>query len=139
MLGLALTLAPVAGLAQEAGAPAVAVDVPAGALEELRAACVSQDACVLAIQALVAQLTAANPGVPVASILGSVAATVAEAYNSGALPAAVVSVALSATASVAEVSGVTQLATAIEVAIAAVEAGEPIDTEAVAEGSGSPA
>lgn len=117
----------------------VAVPVPAPALSSALAGCTTEADCIAAIEALVAALSAANPGVPVETIIGSVAAAVASAYNSGAVVAGVARVALASVAQVAEAGGLTQLAASVRLAVADVVAGNPIDLEAVAEGTASPA
>lgn len=124
-------------LAQPAQAQ-VAVPVPQAELDAALASCTSAEACLAAIEVLMAQLVAANPGVDIATILGSVVAAVSAAYNAGTLPAEVATVALESTASVATSSGSPQIAAAITVAVASVASGNAIDLEAIAEASGSP-
>ncbi|MEY4984043.1 MAG: hypothetical protein RIR62_2309 [Pseudomonadota bacterium] len=127
-----------AALSVQPAAAQVAVPVPQAALDPVLASCASPVACARAMDALVAQLVAANPGIDIATVLGSIVAAVAAAYNAGNVPAAAATAALGAVSSVAAARGATEVVTAVALASAAVEAGDPIDTEAVAEASASP-
>lgn len=116
----------------------VAVTVPQDALADTIALCTDADACVLALEALIARLAAANPEAPLSIVLGSIVASVAAQYNAGALPATVASVAFDAASRVAAANYEAEIVAALDVAIAAVAAGDPIDVVAVAEASASP-
>lgn len=107
------------------------------AFEAAFAQCTDEASCLVAIEALIAELVAANPGVPEAEIIGSVATAVASAYNDGDLPAGVAQVVLASVGTAASSRGLTELAGSINASIEAVVAGAPIDLEAVAEGSAS--
>lgn len=139
-LPVAITVASLAlsALSAPPAAAQVAVPVPQAALDSVLANCASPAQCTIALEALVARITAANPGVDIATVLGSIVAAVAAAYNAGTVPAAAARAALGAVSSVATANGATQVVTSVALASAAVEAGDPIDTEAVAEASASP-
>lgn len=133
LLAVALVTSPMAASAQ------VAIEVDQGALQAALASCDTVDACLLAVEQFVAAIEAANPGVPTGTVVASVAAALVSAYNAGAVSATVTQVALSAVAEVAASRGLTELATTLQSAVQVVAAGDPIDLEAVAEGSASPA
>jgi hypothetical protein len=120
------------------GAAQVAVTIPSDVLQATLAGCTTQAACAAAIQALVTQLAAANPGVPLSVIVGSVAAAVSSSYNAGAITAPVAQIVLSSAASVASGLGLTQVSNSISLAVASVADGEPVDLDAIADGSASP-
>lgn len=130
-VSLSLALLPMAASAQ------VAVVVPQASLDAAFAQCTDEASCLVAIEALIAELIAANPGVPEAEIIGSVATAVASAYNDGDLSPEVAQVVLASVGTAASERGLTELAASISTSIEAVVAGEPIDLEAVAEGSAS--
>ncbi|MBC2835109.1 hypothetical protein [Paragemmobacter straminiformis] len=135
-------LSTAAALASISGFPAsaqVAIEVPAQALGVSLAACSSPSSCDAALQGLIDQLVAANPGADLALIIGSVIAAVAAGYNNGTIPAAVAEAALVSAGGIASSNGLTSLAAVATQAVATVVAGDPIDLEAVAEASGSPA
>jgi len=117
----------------------VAVDIPQEALSATAASCTSGDACAVAVQALIDQLVAANPGTDVSLIVGSVVSAIAAGYNAGSFPAVAAQFALASAASIATASGLTELAATATAAATTVASGDPIDLEAVAEASGSPA
>lgn len=130
-----LALGPMTG---QPAAAQVQVAIPQMQLDAALASCTSAEACAAAIDTLVAGIVAANPGVDVAPVLGSILSAVASAYNAGTLPAAVASVALGAISTVASANGAAQVVAAVSIAASAVEAGDTIDIEAVTEASGSP-
>lgn len=117
----------------------VAVAVPQAALGATADSCTSATACDAAVQALVDQLVAANPGVDVALILASVVSAIAASYNAGTFPDVAAELALASTAGIASAGGFTAIAASATAAATTVAAGDTIDLEAVAESSGSPA
>lgn len=130
------------GLSAVVGSPAaaqVAVAVPQAALETTASSCTSAAACTAAVQALVDQLTAANPDADPALILASVVSAIAAGYNAGTFPDIAAQFALASASSIAAASGFSELAAAAAAAATTVAAGDTIDLEAVAEASGSPA
>lgn len=117
----------------------VAIPIDEAQMATLMEACVDADACTLAIENLVETLFLANREVPMATILGSVAAVVSTAYNEGRIrDNAVARTAMSSLATVAEKNGSTNLAASLRTALEAVVAGVPINLQAVAEASASP-
>lgn len=115
-----------------------AVVIPEAALTAALSQCTTSEACDAALQALIAELAAANPGVDLSLIIGSVVSTIAAGYNAGTVPAAAAQVALTSAGSIASSNGLTTLAAAATAAAETVAAGDTIDLEAVAEASGSP-
>lgn len=133
LLAASLAVSPVSVRAQ------VAVPVDAAALQEVLASCETEDACLAAIEQFIVRLSALNPGVPVTTVVASVASALVSAYNAGAVPARVAQVALVAVSRAAAARGMTELAQTLQRAVTVVAAGDPIDLDAVAEGSASPA
>ena len=131
-LGVALSILPLHATAQDA------VHVSAEALGAVSASCSTADGCQAAIDALVAELAAGNPGLPIGVIIGGVASSLSAAYNEGIISGSVAQIALQSLAAIAESNGLAQLASSIRGAVANAAAGNPIDVEAVAEGSASP-
>jgi uncharacterized membrane protein (Fun14 family) len=131
-LGLALAILPLQATAQGT------VSVSAEAIDALTATCTSSEACQIAIEALVAELSAANPDVSIGEIIGAVAGSLSAAYNAGIVAGSIAQITLQSLAAVAEANGLSQLASSIRVAVESVAAGNPINVEAVAEGSASP-
>ena len=120
-------------------AQGMAIAVSVADMSALTAQCSNAGGpCLTALQALVKKLVAAHPGVPVSTILTSVVAEIPSLYNSGAISAAVTSNLLSAAANEAQSQGLTNLSAAISEAMTSVKNGDPIDQEAVAQGSASP-
>ncbi len=131
-----------AALGFSAVAPAtaqVAVAVPQAALGATADSCTSAAACDVAVQALIDQLVASNPGTDPALILASVVSAIAAAYNAGTFPDVAAGFALASAAGIATANGFSALAAAAIAAATTVAAGDTIDLEAVAEASGSPA
>lgn len=130
-----------AGLSTLVAAPSsaqVAIAIPEASLTAALSQCTTAEACDAALQALIAELAAANPGVDLSLIIGSVVSTIAAGYNAGTVPAAAAQVALNSAGSIASSNGLTSLAAAATAAAETVAAGDTIDLEAVAEASGSP-
>jgi len=134
-LGFGLTFASLPATAQTAD---VAVEVPADALQQLLSVCVDAQACTAAINALLATLQSLNPGVPVATLIGSIAAEVIASYNDGAVPSAVAANVLSSAATAATSNGATTLANSLAQAATTAASGAAVDAAAVAQGTASP-
>lgn len=121
-------------------ATAKAVDVSQAALDQIASGCAAGGAaCTAAFTAVVAELQTANPGSELELLLISLVAAVTDAYNSGAIPATIASAALSAAQAVASSAGQAATVASISVALASVEAGNPVPFSAVAQGAAASA
>lgn len=134
-LGLGLAFAAVPAVAQTSD---VAVAVPADALEQALAACVDAQACAVALDALLRTLQTLNPGVPLATLIGSIAAEAIASYNSGELPSAIAANVLNSAAASATSAGETVLANSLAQAATTASSGAAVDATAIALGTASP-
>lgn len=129
--------------AQPAGTASVVVSV--AQIDALQKKCVAGGApvtCSGAVQALIAALLAANPGMSVAVILGSVAAMIASISNDGVagkitIDPAALGLALSSLASVAQANGLADFAKTLVALADNVKNGVSIDLAAIASGDGT--
>lgn len=102
-------------------------------------------ACITAVEALVADLAAANPGVAVDTIMGSIASKVAEASNtaianpaSTSFNAAAAAAAMTALSSYAGSSGFSSLASTIVTVATSITNAINVDLGAIASGNTPP-
>ncbi|MGO4909489.1 hypothetical protein ACEN2J_14285 [Pseudorhodobacter sp. W20_MBD10_FR17] len=121
-----------------AAAQDVAVNISTADIAALEAGCSAGPACDLAIKALVARLAAANPGVPMSRIVGSVVSAVSADYNAGRISPAVAREFFASATREASARGLTTLSRALTVASASIARGDAISLEAVAESAASP-
>ena len=145
--GIALAaLAPQLAAAQDtAGASDEPIAISEEMIAEIAAACGSGDqaACLAAVQAAVANLSAAFPGVSLENLLGAVTAELAASSNAALATGnlGLVQAIAAATASisaVAEAAGVSaSFLTSITAVAAAIAAGTPVDLQAFAEATGT--
>ncbi len=143
----AATLLPMTTYAENAPAASdVAIAVTNAQIADVAAACVGSAAaaaCTTALQNLITALKAANPNASVDSVIGTIAARVAQASNAAianpalAFNAAAAAKALTALASYADSQGLTALSTTIGAIASNVENKVSIDLAAIASGSGN--
>lgn len=140
LFSVALAISPMFAVAQDS------VTVDQAALDQVLAQCVSSEACELALQKLISDIVAANPGFTVESIVVAVAAAVSDSYNEGSITAETAELTLTSTAAVGSDiqssggggSSVSAAAlSSIVAAAAAAKAGEAIGGDKGNEGSAS--
>ncbi len=117
----------------------VAIEISQDVLTAALSQCTTAASCAVAVQALIDQLVAANPNVDLAVVVGSVMSAIAEGYNNGTISATLAQTALAAAGNIASANNLAALATFAATALTVIAAGDPIDLEAVAQASGSPA
>jgi hypothetical protein len=116
----------------------VAVDINPQDIAALSAGCSTSAACDLALSTLIAKLMAANPNGTIEKMLASVIAQISADYNAGKVSASVAKEVFAGALKEANAKGLATLSRSISVAANAAGRGDPVNLEAVAEGSASP-